>query len=55
MLKMAAAVSSETLVPLYYSVFQKTTNFNNTDKKYLKLGKKLFVYSNSKKSLINDF
>jgi hypothetical protein len=58
MLKMAAAGSSETLVPLYYSILQKTTNLINTDKKYLKYGKKLFVVNliqNSYKlSLVNE-
>jgi Tfp pilus assembly protein PilZ len=43
MLKMAAAGSSEMLLPLYYSILQKTTNFINTDKKYLKYDRKLSV------------
>jgi hypothetical protein len=58
MLKMAAAGSSETLVPLYYSITQKTTNFINTDKKYLTYGKKLFVVNliqnTHKLSLVNE-
>ena len=55
---MAAAGSSATVVPLYYSILQKTANFINDDKKYLKYGKKSFVVNliqNSHKlSLVNE-